>query len=243
MDLPIMALVLIHGYAETGNIFKDIIPHIHFKQIHNLELPGFGIQPPPQTYSLPAYSDFINSYLLQNNIPSAHFMGHSLGGYILSDFAVKFPSKVQSLTYLHSHASNDSHERKKRRSDIAKALEKHGSEPFLKLFYEGLFKPENIQKSPQTLGELFNLGLNIPTKTLIELQHSMSERPNLVQEIGIQSFPIYFFAGIHDPLIPLEEIKSQSHQMPNSQIIESDSAHMAQFEDSKTLIAHLNSLT
>lgn len=33
-----MALVLIHGYAETGNIFKDIIPHIHFKQMPNSQI-------------------------------------------------------------------------------------------------------------------------------------------------------------------------------------------------------------
>lgn len=238
-----MALVLIHGYAETGSIFKDIIPHVNFKQIYNLELPGFGIQPPPPTYSLPAYTDYIYNYLLQNNIPSAHFLGHSLGGYILSDFAVKYPSIVQSLTYLHSHAAGDSPERKNRRLEIANSFKKYGAEPFLNLFYEGLFKPENTIKFSETLQDLFQQGMKIPLETLIELQYSMSNRPNLVHEIGIQSFPVYFFAGIHDPLIPLEELKSQSQQMPNSQIIESDSAHMAQFEDSKTLIAHLNSLT
>lgn len=237
-----MAIVLIHGYAETGSIFKNIIPHIQAEQIHNLELPGFGIQPPPQDFSISSYSDFIFNYLLENKISSAHFLGHSLGGYILSGFAVKYPSKVQSLTYLHSHAADDSQERKKRRLEIANSLKKYGAEPFLNLFYEGLFKPENTLKFSVILKELFQQGMKIPLETLIELQHTMRERPNLVHEIGLQSFPVYFFAGIHDPLIPLEEIKNQSQQMPNSKIIESDSAHMAQFEDSKTLIAHLNSL-
>lgn len=238
-----MALICVHGYAETGFIFNDILPHLHAPEIYNIELPGFGIEPAPKNFSITSYSDYIYQFLKDKNLYSAHFIGHSLGGYILSDFCVRYPEIVTSITFLHSHAAEDSTIRKKRRIEIANSLRKFGSEPFLNLFYEGLFKPENIKSYTQQIDQLFKNGLNIPLNTLIELQYSMRERRNLVQEISKQSFPVYFIAGKFDPLIPLEEIKKQSLQIPGSKVIESDSAHMAQFEDPKTLIAHLNSLS
>lgn len=243
MGLPTMALILIHGYAETGLIFKHLIPHLNHQEIHILELPGFGIEPPPSEYSLHHYAQFIAQFLQKKNITKAHFAGHSLGGYILAELSHIQPNLFKSLTFIHSHASTDSDERKKRRSEIAKSISKFGAEPFLKLFYEGLFKSENLTSFNNVINDLLIEGYKIPSTTLIQLQHAMADRKNRLDSLEDVAFPVYFFAGIHDNLIPLEEIKQQVSQIKTAQLILSNSAHMAQFEDSNSLIAHLNSLT
>lgn len=238
-----MALVLIHGYAETGLIFNHLIPKLNHSEIHNIELPGFGIEPSPKDYSLKHYADFILNYLNKNNISQAHFAGHSLGGYILSELAAINPTVFKSLTFIHSHASTDSLDRQKRRNEIAKSLIKFGSEPFLKLFYEGLFKPENLPANASVIESLFSAGKKIPLNTLVELQYAMRDRKDRISNLNDANFPVYFFAGSHDNLIPLAEIEQQAAQIQSAQVIISNSAHMAQFEDSNSLIAHLNSLT
>ena len=238
-----MALVLIHGYAETGFIFKHIIPQLNHTEIYNIELPGFGIEAPPNEYSLKNYAEFIHNHLQKNNISGAHFAGHSLGGYILAELTAINPEIFKSLTFIHSHASIDSTDRQKRRNEIAKSLIKFGSEPFLKLFYEGLFKPENLTSNSKLIDNLFSEGTKIPLTTLIELQYAMRDRKDRISEINEANFPVYFFAGEYDNLIPLAEIELQAAQIKSAQVLLSNSAHMAQFEDSNSLIAHLNSLT
>lgn len=239
--MPKRNLILIHGYAETGFIFKHLVEHLnqHY-QVWIPELPGFGITESPDDYSMEAFSKWIADYMEANDIEKAHLAGHSLGGYILATFGVLFPNKVEKLTFIHSHAGADGAERSKKRNDIANAIAKYGKERFLRLFYGGLFDPDVVEKHEETIKTMFELGLNMPDKTLIELQYAMQKRNDRVVDLAKASFPIQFFAGRKDTLVNLEEIQGQAAHIPNAKVLIYDVAHMGQFECPNELINALS---
>lgn len=238
--MPKPHLILIHGYAETGFIFKRIeIELSQHYQVWIPELPGFGITEAPNDYSMEAYAQWISDYMNENGIQKAHLAGHSLGGYILATFGVLFPKKVEKLTLIHSHAGVDDTERCKKRNDIANAIAKYGKERFLRLFYGGLFDPNTVEKHEETIKTMFELGLNMPDETLIELQYAMQKRKDRVSELAKTDFPIQFFAGRKDTLVSLEEIQAQAAQMTNAEVLIYDVAHMGQFECPGELIKSL----
>jgi pimeloyl-ACP methyl ester carboxylesterase len=239
--MPKPHLILIHGYAETGFIFKHIEAELsqHYK-VWIPELPGFGITEPLTDYSMEAFAKWISVYIDENGIEKAHLAGHSLGGYILATFGVLFPEKVEKLSLIHSHAGADGAERSKKRNDIANAIAKYGKERFLRLFYGGLFDPEKLDEHSETIKTMFELGLNIPDKTLIELQYAMQKRKDRVIELAKLDFPIQFFAGRKDTLVSLEEIQAQSAQIPSAEVLIYDVAHMGQFECPDLLIRALS---
>lgn len=238
--MPKPHLILIHGYAEIGFIFKHIEAELsqHY-YVWIPELPGFGITGAPTDYSMEAYAEWIAVYMNENGIEKAHLAGHSLGGYILATFGVLFPKKVEKLILIHSHAGADGAERSKKRNDIANAIAKYGKERFLRLFYGGLFDPNTVEKHEETIKTMFELGLNMPDKTLIELQYAMQKRKDNVSDLAKTNFPIQFFVGRKDTLVSLEEIEKQAAQMPNAEVLIYDVAHMGQFECPNELIKSL----
>ncbi len=238
--MPKPHLILIHGYAETGFIFKHLEAELsQYYKVWIPELPGFGITRAPNDYSMEAYAQWIADYMDENGIEKAHLAGHSLGGYILAAFGSLYPKKIEKLTFIHSHVGADGEARKNKRNDIANAIAKYGRKPFLKLFYGGLFDPDNVENHTDTINQMFELGMQMPDKTLIELQFAMQKRIDRVQDLSKTNFTIQFFAGKKDTLVGLDEINEQAALIPNSKVIVENVAHMGQFECTQQLIKAL----
>ncbi|MBI1184866.1 alpha/beta fold hydrolase [bacterium] len=235
-------LILIHGYAETGDIFKNIVALLEEKYIVRIpELPGFGITAAPAhgNYAITSYAEWLLQYCETNKIDSAIVAGHSFGGYLAAQFAALYPEKIKGLAFIHSHAGADSDERKKRREGIANAIKKHGKKPFLDLFYRGLFQENDIEYHKGALAELFEKGMKMPDKTLIELQYSMQQRPDLRTELSQLDVPILYFEGAYDPMFHLYDVVAQTQIMQNALLQIEPVSHMGQYECPKTLASQL----
>src|SRR5690606_30259818 len=103
------ALILLHGYTDTSRSFKNVVNEILLLN-NNLriivpDLRGHG------GTSMPSFSkknDFKMQYfaadildlMIQKNISSAHFVGHSMGNIIVQEIANSNPGKVQSIILL-----------------------------------------------------------------------------------------------------------------------------------------------
>lgn len=238
--MPKPNLIIIHGYAETGYIFKHLIEPLSQKyKVWIPELPGFGITKAPVAHSMEAYSKWLAEFMEGNDIEKAHVAGHSLGGYIAARFAVLYPLQIDKLSLIHAHVGADTQERKKKRTDIAKAIAKYGKKPFLKLFYSGLFAPENLENQKTVIAEMFEIGMHMPDETLIELQYAMQKRKDNLSALANAQFSIRFFAGAYDSLIPLAEIEEQVKKLPTATLKIENVGHMGQFECPKALIDFL----
>ena len=104
-----------HWYLSTA--WKDIpealskIVTSRNEHIHtiNIDLIGFGKSDKPLTanYTIKGYSEFVSDFLLEEEIgimkeEKITIVGHSLGGYIAPEFAIRNINRIESLVLIDS---------------------------------------------------------------------------------------------------------------------------------------------
>ena len=110
-------IVLIHGFLGSSEIWSSFIPELISKyQIITIDLPGHGNSNHYEgKLSMEFIANNVKSILELHSIESAHFLGHSMGGYVSLAFLDLFPEMVKSITLLNSTAREDSEQKKKDR--------------------------------------------------------------------------------------------------------------------------------
>ena len=91
-------VVLIHGWSFDSRCWKDLIPVIknNFKVI-SYDLRGFGKSSLPQPGQYYSHTDDLLKLLDLLQIKKAVFLGHSFGGRIALDIALRYPQRVEKL--------------------------------------------------------------------------------------------------------------------------------------------------
>ncbi len=93
-------LVLLHGAFSSLHTFDDWVSILksHFRIIR-LDLPGFGLTGPAANdcFTMQAYHRFVNLFLGRLGIGRCHFAGSSLGGWIVWEYALRFPKNVNRI--------------------------------------------------------------------------------------------------------------------------------------------------
>jgi pimeloyl-ACP methyl ester carboxylesterase len=97
-------LIFIPGFGWTPHIFSSLATHF----IDEFHVYGFTRRwhgksdKPPNGYDIPTLASDIGGFLNKLDIKSAHFVGHSMGGYEISQLACDLPERAASLTFLDS---------------------------------------------------------------------------------------------------------------------------------------------
>jgi pimeloyl-ACP methyl ester carboxylesterase len=92
-------LVLVHGVggdADQWAFCLDALAASH--RIIALDLLGFGRSDKPLIdYRIAGFVEVLDRFLTTVGIAKASFLGHSLGGWIVATFALRFPEKIDKL--------------------------------------------------------------------------------------------------------------------------------------------------
>lgn len=99
------AIILLHGWRSEGAVWHGVMEKLASEQIalYALDLPGFGRSEPPKTpFSVDSYADIVFTFLEQNGVERATFIGHSFGGRIGIHLAAEHPDFVQKLILVDS---------------------------------------------------------------------------------------------------------------------------------------------
>ena len=99
-------VVLVHGFSNRKEHWRAQIGDLseYFKLIR-LDNRGAGKSDRPDgTYTMEIYADDINGLLDHLNIEIAHIIGHSLGGMIVQNFALKYPERVNKIVLINTIA-------------------------------------------------------------------------------------------------------------------------------------------
>lgn len=104
-------VVLVHGLGSDHTIWEGIIPHMQKNyRVLALDLRGHGCSSkPPGPYSMEIFSQDIIGFLEHLYIEHAHFIGHSMGGAVLQELAIRKQELFNSLTLISSFAYVDHH--------------------------------------------------------------------------------------------------------------------------------------
>jgi pimeloyl-ACP methyl ester carboxylesterase len=95
-------IVLIHGFGEHLLTWRSVVdPLAADYRVIALDLPGFGGSDKPEgPYTLTAMSDRVSDFLVRYARPPTVVVGHSMGGAIAADVAIRYPALVQALVLI-----------------------------------------------------------------------------------------------------------------------------------------------
>lgn len=95
-------LVLLHGFGANGSLYHRSLghlAHLGFRVIA-IDTPGHGDTDAPRTPDLPYAAELVSRTLEHLGIRTAVLVGHSMGGRIVTEVAVRRPDQVLAVVLL-----------------------------------------------------------------------------------------------------------------------------------------------
>lgn len=95
-------LILIHGFGEHLLTWRNLVdPLAKSYRVVAFDLPGFGgSEKPAGPYTLPATTARVTDFLQRWTVPPRILIGHSMGGAIAVDVALRHPEMVAALVLI-----------------------------------------------------------------------------------------------------------------------------------------------
>ena len=215
---PPPALVFLHGFIESREIWTDFTRD--FPATYLLSTPdllGHGAHPGPVTdYSMEAQARHVVAQLQAEQVETAVFIGHSMGGYVALALAEAHPEMVAGLCLLNSSAFADTAEKRQQRAKNAGFIRRHGVEKFMASFIRPLFAPAHRDTMPAQLQLLEDIGNATPAATFLGGLAAMAARPDRTHVLREARFPVLTVAGKDDVAVPLAQSVAQAHLAPVS---------------------------
>jgi pimeloyl-ACP methyl ester carboxylesterase len=225
-------IVLLHGFLESLSMWNSLAAVLQKEyRVVSIDLPGHGKS--KSLDSEPSIDQMANAVfrLLDNlQIKDAIIIGHSMGGYVGLALVEHHPELINSLILLHSKASEDSDQSKKKRDLGIEMLQRHPS-LFIKESIQNLFWNKSVDSLEFEKHELIEDALKVDPQGYIDSLLAMKNRPNRTKLLNAGNSIVYI-AGKNDPVIPIELSLLEMQRLPeNSRVILENSGHMGFIEE------------
>lgn len=93
-----MNLIFLHGWDHTAKMWEGFVAKYHKHDAVALNLPGFGEEKLISAdWSISDYADWVLLKLKSMGVTSAVLIGHSFGGKVAAEVAIKNPKLVKKL--------------------------------------------------------------------------------------------------------------------------------------------------
>lgn len=102
-------IVFVHGNASTHETWADVIRELtpDFSCI-SYDLPGHGGSAlPPGPLRIEDFVDDLESLRAELNLERAHFVGHSLGAFVVANYMRRYPARIRAGCLMAAPAGRD----------------------------------------------------------------------------------------------------------------------------------------
>lgn len=229
------ALILIHGFTEFPGVWNSFIAELKNSfTIITPALPAHGGSDFPETeLTMEFIADSLYKILKQEKIMNAVFVGHSMGGYAMLQFAEKYPQFCKSICLFHSTARADTPEVRTSRDRTIDIIRKNHL-GFLNSFIPDLFAEDNREKFENEIQLLISHANSIHTDGLIACMEAMKERQGSIELLALTNIPVGFVIGKQDSRVAFETLLAQSALPRQSHVlILNECGHMGHIEKTK----------
>lgn len=225
-------IVLLHGFLENSTMWFDYAERLseHYHVIA-IDIPGQGeSEILAETHTTSLMADTVDLVLKTENIKSAVFVGHSMGGYVALSFGERYSEKMRGIIMLNSTALADSEIKKADRDRAIKVLKKNPA-VFINEAIPNLFANENRVKFKNEIELIIVNALKSSIEGACSCLRGMKVREDKTHLLKSGKFPIHYISGAKDNVIPLEKVKEQTALNKNIKLtIFPNSGHMSFLE-------------
>ena len=231
-------VVLIHGFAEDGKIWKYQETFLKDKcSLIIPDLPGSGkseLMPAgsiEDSKLIEQYAEIIKKIIDAEAIKNCILIGHSMGGYITLAFAEKYAEYLNGFGLFHSTAYADSDEKKEARRKGIAFIHKHGAHEFLMQSIPNLFAATFLSKHKGQVNKLIGAAGNFTDEALVQYYRAMMERKDRIDILKKSKKPVLFIIGEEDKSVYLQDSLEQCYLPCKSFVnIYPNVAHMGMWE-------------
>ena len=91
-------LIFVHGNAASERWWDKIKPLLPENwSSYFIDLRGFGKSDNKKPYTIDQFAEDIHKFVIELNLSPFHYVGHSMGGAIGYDYAIKYQKELKSL--------------------------------------------------------------------------------------------------------------------------------------------------
>ncbi len=207
-------LVAIHGGGGDARTWRRNISELSSKYtVYAPDLPGYGgSQPLSGKYYIPELSDFVEKFTGALGLEKFNLVGHSLGGGVALNYALKFPAKIKKLVLVSSLCLG---------SEIAFWV-KLLSVPALIRFLGGIFVFgfKFVKWLVSHLNPAKYILPLTPASMLVGVSISDLHRQTLVleQRLPEVKMPTLLIWGGRDPVVPVKQAYRAARAIPDCRV-------------------------
>ena len=94
-------IVIVHGlFGSMENLGTQARALAEHFRVYSLDLPNHGRSPHHPHMNLESMANDILQWMDEQDLPSAHFVGHSLGGKAVMELALRYPERCQRIAVI-----------------------------------------------------------------------------------------------------------------------------------------------
>lgn len=202
-------ILFLHGFLGNASQWDFLVDHYQESyQILLCELPGHGDNKIAETYTIDDLAVSIAQLLLQLDISSVHFVGHSMGGYVGCAFAKACPNQTTSLHLINSCATGDTAIRKSQRDRSIKLISKY-PEAFINMAINNLFTSQEKIDFKSVINNLQEKSSQISLISIENALIAMRDRTSKLDGLKNLKIPIQYIHGYTDEIIPISMIENE----------------------------------
>ncbi len=94
-------VVIVHGlFGSMENLGTQARALAEQFRVYSIDLPNHGRSPHHPDMNLQSMAEDIIQWMDEHNLPSAHFVGHSLGGKAVMELAMRYPERCRRIAVI-----------------------------------------------------------------------------------------------------------------------------------------------
>lgn len=228
-------VVFVHGAGGTHQHWLYQVRDLPDSASYAPDLPGHGRSKGPGRDRVPAYGDWLAGFLDELALEQAVLVGHSMGGAIILDMALRYPQRVAGLGLVATGA----------RLRVAPALlEALRQEPEVgvNLIAEWAFGPE----ASQEMVRMARRQMNMVSPDVLYGDFAACDEFDVVGRLGEIEAPAFVLCGTQDRMTPIKYATYLRDQIDGARLtLVEGTGHMVMLEQpqavSKALVDFLAS--
>ena len=241
------AILFVHGLGANLTHFEYIAPPLERDgfRVCGLDLPGFGVSGKPhREYTIEYLAGAVLALLDHLGLPRAVLCGHSLGGLVCADVALRAPERVSKLVLISSAGlfkmplpMRVAARTIMRQGLLAPALERNARRLLDLVFSERNERTERfIEQSTTRPDARFVVDL---ARVMSSAKRDLTSR-HLLDEVRRLKMPTLVLWGGRDRLLPFSQVPKWASRLPDGELeVIERCGHMSIIEDPQRVLARM----
>ncbi|MDR3774053.1 MAG: alpha/beta fold hydrolase [Terracidiphilus sp.] len=228
---------LLDDLAGTRAIVPDLRGHGRSQLGQNLPVGGFARAPSASVLTIGQLAADVVALLDHLGIPTAVFVGCSIGGYVLLELWRRIPQRMQGLAFICSKPQPDAEAGLAKRAANIEQIKAGGTSGLFDAMAQTLTGSTARRRHPKLVAEL-RARMTLTAEAAVAVQAGLALRPDSVPTVATVTAPLLAIAGGEDPVVTPAEMEAfhaapggcEFHPLP-------DAGHFAAYEQPHKIAA------